>query len=220
MTAEIQAARSATVPVSPLPNREIVILALHLLGGATRTVHTEDIALKCFEIAPDSFSWTKYTQYPDKDIVRVALTDARKEKYGALVDGRSGQKRGQFQRTQRDPVTDGWTLTSAGVHWVEQNAERFRPLGVTEATKEHRQKTLQFLSRVKRHRVFKLYEDSPNRFFPTIGDLADLVRCRVDAEDGVWRDRFERIKKHAVALGNEHVIDFIQKSIRAYEEQR
>jgi len=69
-------------------NRELVVYCLYVVGGATERVHTEDLALKCWELFPDSFSWTKYPNYPDKDIVRVALTDARKEKYGALVSGR------------------------------------------------------------------------------------------------------------------------------------
>jgi len=69
-------------------NRELVVYGLYVAGGATERVHTEDLALKCWELFPDSFSWTKFAQYPDKDIVRVALTDARKEKYGALVNGR------------------------------------------------------------------------------------------------------------------------------------
>ena len=46
------------------PNRELVVFGLSLLGGSTDRVHTEDIAVKCHEMFPDSFSWTKYPQYP------------------------------------------------------------------------------------------------------------------------------------------------------------
>lgn len=201
-------------------NREIVVYALYLLGGATRKCHTEDIALKCFELAPDSFSWTKHTQYPDKDIVRVALTDARKNKYGGVIDGRTGQSRGQFQKTQREPTTDGWILTDAGVTWIEQNFQRLQILGSDAPAKEHRQKTLKFLGRVRKHKVFKQYEDDTDRFYPTIGDLADLLRCRVDADEAVWRERFERIKRHALVSGQNEITGFVEKGIEAYEKQR
>lgn len=199
-------------------NREMVVFALYSLGGATKRFHTEDIALKCFELWPSAFSWTKYPQFPDKDIVRVALTDARKEKYGFLVDGRTGQTRGQSARTKRQRAADGWSLTDAGVSWSEANKERFESAGAV--TKEHRQKSMQFLSRVRKHKSFSLYDDNPEKFYPSIGDLADLLRCRVDADDAVWQERFERIRKHAVATGQEEFIGFVEKSIRAYEQQR
>lgn len=199
-------------------NREMVVYALYSLGGATQLFHTEDVALKCYELWPSSFSWTKYPKYPDKDIVRVALTDARKEKYGFLVDGRAGQTRGQANRTKRPKAGDGWTLTDAGVSWSEQNKTRFQSAG--SMIKDHRQKSMQFLTRVKKHKVFGLYNDNPEKFYPSIGDLADLLRCRVDADDAVWRDRFERIRKHAIATDQGEFATFIEKSLEAYQEQR
>ena len=98
-------------------NREMAIYALYLLGGATSKYHTEDIAFKCFELWPTVFSWTKYPQYPDKEVVRSGLTDARKEKYGALVDGRAGQTRGQSNITGRKPTSDGWTKPVPRLAW-------------------------------------------------------------------------------------------------------
>ena len=47
-----------------IPNWEIAVYILHALGGGLRSIPTEDIAKKCFELAPDSFSWVKYPQYP------------------------------------------------------------------------------------------------------------------------------------------------------------
>lgn len=201
-----------------IPNREMVVFALHALGGATNRYHTEDIALTCFKLWPSAFSWTKYVQYPDKDIVRVALTDARKEKYGTLVEGRTGQTRGHSSKTKRRPSTDGWTLTDAGVRWVKKNKNRFASVGTV--TKDHRQKSLQFLRKVKGHKVFAMYSDNPGRFYPLIGDLADMLNCRVDADDMVWRGRFERIRKHAVAAGQDEYIGFVEKSIEAYRKQQ
>lgn len=199
-------------------NREMVLFALYQLGGATKKCHTEDIAFTCFELWPTVFSWTKYPEYPDKEIVRFGLTDSRKTKYGVLVDGRAGQARGQSKKTGRRPTSDGWTLTDAGVLWIEANISRFQAAG--NITKDHRQKSMQVLTRVKDHRVFGLYNDNPEKFYPSIGDLADLLRCRVDADDTVWRDRFERIRKHAIAAGQDEFAGFIEKSIDAYQAQR
>src|SRR3989304_2252042 len=68
-------------------NVAIAIYALRLLGGSVKFIHTEDVAIKCFELVPERFSWRKYPQYPDAGPARFALEDAKKEKYGHLATG-------------------------------------------------------------------------------------------------------------------------------------
>lgn len=202
------------------PNRELVVFALYLLGGDTARVQTEDIALKCFELFPASFSWVKHTKYPDKDIVRVALTDARKEQYGALVEGRSGEKRGQSAKTLRGPVVDGWILTARGIKWIEENLAGLQQVASAGLSKDHRQKVLKQLRRVREHRLFTDYSDSPDRFSPMVGQIADLLRCRVDAELEIWRQRFDKIRRQAQSANQVDVLDFIAKCEQAYLRQR
>ena len=202
------------------PNRELVVYALALLGGESRRLHTEDVAKKCYELFPASFSWTRYPEFPDKDIVRVALTDARKDKYGALVDGRSGEKQGQFRTTQRSPVSDGWTLTEAGVAWIKENEIRLEVHGGTGSFKSHRQRVLKQLSKVRKHSLYLSYLNNKEEFTPSIGDIAALVRCRVDAPREVWMARFSTIENRAKVADQETIIDFIQRCQDAYEDQR
>ncbi len=61
-----------------LSNIDIVVYALYALGGWRERIHTEDIALKCYEIAPSKFSWVKYPQYPDNHTAYLSLGDAKK----------------------------------------------------------------------------------------------------------------------------------------------
>jgi hypothetical protein len=82
---------------------ETVVLSVHALGGTSRSVDTEDVAIKANEIAPGMFAWRKYPKQINLELVRVALSDAKKPKYGTLVMG-SGR--------------EGWRLTSAGLDWV------------------------------------------------------------------------------------------------------
>ena len=89
------------------PNWETAVYALYLLGGATKSVHTEDVALKCFELAPGSFSWIKHAHLPDKEVTRSSLVDARKDKYGRLVTGRAGRHKGQYRDRGIPPEADG-----------------------------------------------------------------------------------------------------------------
>ena len=205
--------------IKTYPNRELVVYSLYLLGGDTKRVHTEDIALKCFELFPSSFSWVKYTAYPDKDIVRVALTDARKEIYGAHVEGRAGTKRGLSAKTNRVPIEDGWVLTSSGIEWIRENLKDLERIAGTNRLKEHRQKLLKQLKKIREHRLFFQYTDSTERFYPMIGDIADLLRCRVDAEPEIWQSRFDRIRRQAESAGQGDVLDFINKCEQAYRKQ-
>jgi hypothetical protein len=84
-----------------LNQREIVTVALYHLGGATEAVDTEDIAVKAAELAPGKFSWRKYRDNIDQELVRVALKNARIEyKY---VSG---------------SVKEGWMLAPAGLKFA------------------------------------------------------------------------------------------------------
>ena len=175
--------------------------------------------MKCFELFPSSFSWVKYPDYPDKDIVRVALTDARKERYGGRVEGRAGTKRGLSSKTNRDPIEDGWILTSRGREWIRVNLKNLERITGTIGSKEHRQKLLKQLKKIRDHRLFIQYADSTERFYPMIGDIADLLRCRVDAESEIWQSRFDRIRSQAESAGHSDVLDFINKCEQAYRKQ-
>lgn len=197
-----------------LRNWEVVVYALYLKEGATRSVHTEDVALQCFELAPRSFSWIKHPQYPDKDIVRVALTDARKAKTagrGALVEGRSGRSLGKNLQTGRAREADGWRLTEEGAAWVVANKVRFEKVLSTGADASKRQDLIRKLARVRGHELYEAFEASPKEFNPQIGALADLLRCRVDAETVVWRKRFEALRASAQLAEQDDVLEFLRR---------
>ncbi|MXX70206.1 MAG: hypothetical protein F4Y74_14760 [Gemmatimonadales bacterium] len=206
--------RSSSVTPSP-PNRELVVYGLEQAGGGVRRMHTEDVALKCHELFPDAFSWTRHPRLPDKDIVRVALTDARKEQYGALVTGRAGQTRRKSAKTN----PDGWMLTEAGVAFVKKHGARLASFARSGNKKDHRQTVLKQLRRIKEHQLFRQYRDEPDGFHAPIGQLADLMRCRVDAESPVWRRRFESARLVIAASDDEELIDFLRKLERSYQDQ-
>jgi len=86
---------------------EVAVMALYLLGGATRSTDTEDVAVKCHELAPTLFSWQKYKDQINLELVRVSLSDAKKTKNGELVSG-SGR--------------EGWRLSPKGLDWIIEGA--------------------------------------------------------------------------------------------------
>jgi hypothetical protein len=87
---------------------EVAVMAIHVLGGAKRSVDTEDAAMKCHEFAPNLFSWQKYKDQINLELVRVSLSDAKKLKNGSLLTG-SGR--------------EGWRLSSKGLDWIRSTGQ-------------------------------------------------------------------------------------------------
>jgi len=204
-----------------LANWEIAVYVVHLLGGVSRRISTEDITLKCFELVPDSFSWIKYPQYPDKDVVRSALVDARKKKNGVLIQGRAGRGKGHPHRTSAEPALDGWSLTEAGVRWIQENEPRLTSqLGYPQTqTRSYRQETRQKLARIKEHGLFQHFQEQPEGFSPSLGDMAELFRCRVDADWHTWEKRFQVAANLAQAANETAILVFLEKCRAAVQSQ-
>ena len=98
-------------------------IALYESGGVASKVHTEDIAIKAHEMFPDSFSWTKYPDRVDKDIVRVALVEAARKLNGAMVEGRSGRGRGHT-KGKSQPRGDRRLEADRNGHCLRQREHR------------------------------------------------------------------------------------------------
>ena len=77
---------------------DLVTRALYLLNGDSCLVDTEDVASKAYELDPGAFRWRTRPDQINLELVRVALSDAKKASVG-WVNGTG--------RT-------GWSLTAAG----------------------------------------------------------------------------------------------------------
>ena len=198
------------------PNRELVVYCLYIAGGATERVHTEDLALKCWELFPDSFSWTKFPQYPEKDIARVALTDARKGKYGALVSGRMEGKASSVGHVE----PEGWALTDKGLEWIKNNLSSFGNDAAKHERKAHRQLLLRRVKELVTSDLYRRFEDSDSSFSPSIGELAAFLRCRVDANEGVWERRLADIRRLGIDAGEDAIGRFAAACMDVYRRER
>lgn len=190
-----------------LSNIDIVVYALYALGGWQERIHTEDIALKCYEIAPSKFSWVKYPRYPDNHTAYLSLGDAKKQKYGALVKGESERKR----ETQR---IGGWKLTPHGVEWVEKNKRRIESSLGTHATLGERLETDRKLKELLKSRAYsKFHKDGANANI-SHAEFAESLVCTVNTSHEILNDRLEQIYSIAEKTKNDGVkryVDFCQK---------
>ncbi len=193
-----------------IANRKLVVIALYEAGGATEKVHTEDIAIVAHRLFPDSFSWTKHPDLIDKDIVRVALVEAARPVNGEMVTGRTGRGRGHAKHRGRAPATDGWSLNESGLRWIKEHAQGIMSAVGVSGPKEHRQQNQRVLGRIRAHPLYQSYSERGIDSELPLGEMSDLLRCRVDAEQHVIRSRIEKIRKIAIDASDEKVVTFME----------
>lgn len=103
---------------SSFTNAELVIWAVSLLGGDQKRIDTEDVAAKAFQLAGNRFSWRKYPDQINLELVRVNLSNAKKPENGELLTG-SGRT--------------GWSLTRKGLTWIRSARSRLQAPGTNES---------------------------------------------------------------------------------------
>jgi hypothetical protein len=184
-------------------NVDVVVVALYRLGGAVRRVHTEDVAVEAFRLAPAQFSWRRYSDYPDKDIVRVALTDAAKVEKGRLVKGRAG-------KPARGKEEDGWQLTPAGARWTAANADRIGGALAGGASNPDRREVDQRCREVRRSPLFNAFNQRGNLDHTSQYEFTDFLGSSPDAPAATIRKRFDRMLTAAEAAEDVDVCRFLE----------
>ena len=181
--------RYAGSPVDRLTNWQIAALALYSLGGDTARQHQEDVAVKCYELAPRRFSWVRH-DFPDIDRAGVALRDGKKPKNGSLV---TGDKR------------IGWLLTPAGIDWAKErapltgsSAKGASGLSVTDNRE---------LVQLRQHRLFEEWQAGSN--FASIYQVADVLGLPADAPTHSIGRRIATLEAAARAGGRHELEGFL-----------
>lgn len=178
-------------PTDRLTNSQVAAVALFLLGGASTRQHQEDVAVKCFELAPRRFGWQKY-DYPDIDRTGIALRDGKKSENGVII---AGDKR------------IGWILTPDGVDW----AKRQSLLSGDASANRTSVLTLrddQELRMLTKHRLFRQWRrgsEYASRF-----EVADAIGLPADAEATAISRRIQQLEGAARAAQLSNVEGFLR----------
>lgn len=194
-----------TIKESSITNVEIAVYALYQLGGIDKKIHTEKICYKSYQLSRKRFSWRlpEFSRFPDKETVRIALMDAAKEKYGELVQGRSG-----VESTGKE--TDGWFLTPKGAKWILENQDRLeRELDLTSGG-TNRPDALRIKKRFYQDQAFKKYLQFGNLGTVSQYDFTDMLNCTPDANKLTIQKKFERLKTQASVIDDEMIQNFIK----------
>ncbi|MHA6695295.1 hypothetical protein [Homoserinimonas sp. A520] len=88
-----------------LTKKDVAVLALAQLGGASQIIDTEDAAIAAHAIDARAFGWKKYSDRVDLDAVRTTLRHEGEAKEPRIEGS----------------IQNGWHLTPRGVAWFEAN---------------------------------------------------------------------------------------------------
>jgi len=152
---------------------DIVAIAAYMAGAAKKRVDMEDIAVKANEIAPGRFSWRKYKEQIDLELIYKHLWDLTKPDHGSYVTGTKNE---------------GWMLTLAGTTFAETAVETVEGmnLGKVRLTKADEQ-------RMKRDRVRMLSEPAYKK----------IAEGRAGEVTVVEAERFFRLDDYVVGQARE-----------------
>jgi hypothetical protein len=196
--------------LADLPNYQIATIALALLDGARRKVHTEEVAERSLALASDRFSWRlpKYREkgWPDKFIVKCALEDAQKKKHGSLVEG----------QCMTEVSKDGWRLTPAGAQWVKTHAHIFESRQGQTSERLPRQEAQRFLKQLKSQPLYRRFAADGWLRSPDPYQLTDMLNTAPDALPEVIRIKFQRLCSTAELVGDRGITHFLQACADAF----
>jgi|SRR5579884_478210 len=100
-----------SAPARTLSNMEVITLAVYLLGGESRYLDTEDIAVRANELAPGRFTWVKYPEQINIHTIKTHLWDAKSDRKGCLLLGSE---------------KDGWILTPNGLELARSRIDSIK----------------------------------------------------------------------------------------------
>lgn len=180
----------------------LVVVALHALGGESDLEH---IAVKAHELFPGHFCWKSFPSLPDKDAVRVHLSEAKKTRAGGLVTDKDlrFERRGDAGFTKRYVLTRAGmakaaelqrTLTSATANGTKLGATRnsleykriIAPMLESEAYEQHSNgRAMAEIGRDAFLQAFKLFPDASQ--FVITGRINRAAAALADAGDGERR---------------------------------
>jgi hypothetical protein len=184
-----------------------VTLAVFLLGGRDRYVDTEDVAMKTNELSPGRFSWRKYPQQINLELVRVRLSEAKTEAHGTFLRGSTPR---------------GWMLTARGLKWATEIATDERNLqpqldggrergGSVDAQRVDRERT-----RIVSTSAWAKWPGRAPEILAT--EAQEVLRLDSYATDELRDVKADRLRK--VFLADAAMLEFIEYIARLVETRR
>ena len=110
-------------------NKEIGVLSVYLLGGESKYIDSEDIAVQANKLAPGRFLWRKYKDQINMQAVTKRLSDAKTD----------GDLLGSYSK--------GWILSEKGLQYAKEHLEELKNTDLSRAPMNKKEMVLYYRER-------------------------------------------------------------------------
>jgi len=195
---------------SHVANKDLVLFVVYELGGAEKSVHTEDIAHKIcsYPLGRKRYGWEKYP-YPDKKRITRELYRLKNVDGMKLVRGHTNVG------SKKDRI-DGWILTPAGVDRIKQIEETLRAIISASAGKGHRYTEDNLRQRIVQSSCFKIYSEDPQMVSAKNHNFTDMLYCLPDASTEKIRAAYDKLMASVKATDSGDLINFLDAARKRF----
>jgi len=178
---------------STVGNRDIIPYALYLLGGSGRYIDVEEIFVRCYEIAPQRFSWRTHP-LPNYKTASKALRDFEARFPNALMKTQDGL---------------GRQLSTEGIEWVRGRLSNLEhvfglPLGGMSRRRPSQRLLGEFAANPIVEKHLRGIRVEVTRY-----QAAEILLCAPDSPPEVWRERLETYRSASEAVGRSDLKGFL-----------
>src|SRR4029453_8174208 len=132
------------------------------------------------------------------------------EKYGSLVEGRSG-----VESTGKE--VDGWTLTPRGARWMRDHLIRIESNLKTGHPELSKKESDRFIRQMKSEALYKSFRQNSltkeSRY-----SFTEMLNTSPDAPKNIIVKKFKRLQSRAELVGDEEIINFLNACVKAFPE--
>ncbi|MBI4116373.1 hypothetical protein HY449_01375 [Candidatus Pacearchaeota archaeon] len=158
-----------------------------------RTIQWEDVVKSCFEIFPETFSFEKYTQWPDSGKIHFCVRRCR-DQHNWLVGS----------------VRTGFTLTEIGKTMGSVKIENKFYTDI-EKRKKGSGTDSKLLNYIGEHPLYKRYLKNPKSFTLSESELRDILKSTMETDYKTLSRNLDYLIKIIQDYGKEELIDFSKK---------
>lgn len=181
---------------------DIALAALERLGGASRHVDIEELAIEAYRSAPQLFRWRTRREYPSPEKVRMALVHANERRSEPLVVS--------------NPKGLAWRLTSAGVAFVGVGSAT---TGVARSSASPSSPSGRRVREIRRHPAFvKFAHGTPIAEIERY-QLADLLLCPPDSSAVAVMRKADAARAAALDIDDHDVERFLGELMKEVERK-
>lgn len=183
----------AAVTDKKISNRDLVLFALFVCGGAEQPVFTEDVAARVFRypLGQQRFRWERHN-YPDKEKVALELHRIENEKGITIV-------KGTVNIGAENDIKDGWVLTETGADSIKRIKLRLKKVLDSTGVRQ----------RITSSECYKIYSADRTMVPANRHHFTDMLYRRSDASKASIDAAFDKLLENAKDIDATDLIEFL-----------